>query len=88
MGRDLRDITGRALQRRTHDAMGRALFKGKSKSKKGNPHKQGYKDREDEAIGARLGKESGKTQSMKDRRDEVYGKWGKRGQRHNKIDKG
>jgi len=85
MARDLRDITGRALQRRTHDAMGRALFKGKSK---GHPHKQGYKDREDESIGARLGKESGKKQSMKDRRDESYGKWGKRGKRHNKIDKG
>jgi len=25
---------------------------------------------------------------MKDRRDESYGKWGKRGKRHNKIDKG
>ena len=80
MGRDLRDITGRALQRRTHDAMGRALFKGKdkSKAKKGHPHKQGYKAREDESLGMRTGKESGKQQSMKDRRDESYGKWGKR----------
>ena len=87
MGRDLRDITGRALQRRTHDAMGRALFKGKdkSKAKKGHPHKQGYKAREDESLGMRTGKESGKKQSMKDRRDESYGAWGKRG--NQKINK-
>ena len=76
MGRDLRDITGRALQRRTHDAMGRALFHG-------SPHKgkkkQGYKAREDESLGMRTGREAGKKQSMKDRRDESYGAWGKRG---------
>ena len=40
MGRDLRDITGRALQRRTHDAMGRALFHG-SPHKGEKKHKQG-----------------------------------------------
>ena len=40
--------------------------------------KQGYKAREDESLGARTGAESTKTQSMKDRRDESYGKWGKR----------
>ena len=87
MGRDLRDITGRALQRRTHDAMGRALFHGKSKShpKKGHPHKQGYKAREDESLGMRTGKESSKKQSMKARRDESYGAWGKRG--NQKINK-
>jgi len=84
MGRDLRDITGRALQRRTHDAMGRALFHG-SPHKGGKKHKQGYKAREDESLGMRTGKEAGKKQSMKDRRDESYGKWGKR---HNqKINK-
>ena len=77
MGRDLRDITGRALQRRTHDAMGRALFKG-SPHKGEKNHKQGYKAREDESLGMRTGKEAGKKQSMKDRRDESYGKWGKR----------
>ena len=84
MGRDLRDITGRALQRRTHDAMGRALFHGKGKSKP-KKHKQGYKAREDESLGMRTGKESGKHQSMKDRRDESYGAWGKRG--NQKINK-
>tara|TARA_Y100001963_G_scaffold34511_1_gene48078 strand:+ start:4706 stop:5083 length:378 start_codon:yes stop_codon:yes gene_type:complete len=77
MGRDLKDITGRALKRRTKDAMGRALFHGKSKSKP-KKHKQGYKAREDESLGMRTGKESTKKQSMKDRRDESYGKWGKR----------
>ena len=84
MGRDMKDIGGRALKRRTHDAMGRALFKGKDKSK-GHPHKQGYKAREDESIGARLGPKAGKKQSMKARRDESYGAWGKRG--NQKINK-
>jgi len=88
MERDIRDITGRALQRRTKDAMGRALFgPGASKSKH-KKHHQGYKAREDESLGMRAGKEAGKKQSMKDRRDESYGAWGKRGKRHNKIDKG
>tara|TARA_B100001250_G_C19194139_1_gene526504 strand:+ start:339 stop:551 length:213 start_codon:yes stop_codon:yes gene_type:complete len=48
--------------------------KGGSSKKK----KQGYKDREDESISARRGKESGKKQSFKARRDESYGKFGKR----------
>jgi CRISPR/Cas system CMR-associated protein Cmr5 small subunit len=46
----------------------------KSKSAK----KQGYAAREDESLGMRTGAESTKTQSMKDRRDESYGAWGKR----------
>ena len=88
MGRDLKDITGRALRRRTKDAMGRALFgpdKAKKPHKKGHPHKQGYKAREDESLGMRTGKEAGKHQSMKARRDESYGAWGKRG--NQKINK-
>ena len=84
MGRDLRDITGRALQRRTHDAMGRALFHG-SPHKGEKKHKQGYKAREDESLGMRRGKEGSKKQSMKARRDESYGAWGKRG--NQKINK-
>jgi len=84
MGRDIRDITGRALQRRTKDAMGRALFHG-SPHKGEKKHKQGYKAREDESLGMRTGKEAGKSQSMKDRRDESYGAWGKRG--NQKINK-
>ena len=47
---------------------------GKGKSAK----KQGYKAREDESLGMRTGAESTKTQSMEDRRDESYGKWGSR----------
>ena len=35
--------------------------------------KQGYKDREDESISARRGKESGKKASFKARRDESKG---------------
>ena len=54
-------------------------FGGKAAMKKGGKvHKQGYKDREDESISARRGKESTKKQSFKARRDESYGKWGKR----------
>lgn len=41
-------------------------------------YKQGYKDREDESLGMRRGKEKGKKQSYKDRRNESYGKFGKR----------
>ena len=44
----------------------------------GSVKKQGYKDREDESVSARRGKESTKKQSFKARRDESYGKWGKR----------
>jgi len=88
MARNMKDIAGRALQRRTKDAMGRALFgpkAGKGKAKhKANPH-QGYKAREDESLGMRTGKEAGKSQSMKARRDESYGAWGKR--RNQKINK-
>ena len=85
MARNIKDITGRALKRRTKDAMGRALFRPKPKTlHKANPH-QGYKAREDESLGMRTGKEAGKKQSMKARRDESYGAWGKRG--NQKINK-
>jgi len=84
MARNIKDITGRALQRRTKDAMGRALFHG-SPHKGEKKHKQGYKAREDESLGMRRGKASGFKQSMKDRRDESYGAWGKRG--NQKINK-
>jgi len=40
--------------------------------------KQGYDDREDESLGMRRGAEKGKKQSMKARRDDSYGKFGKR----------
>jgi hypothetical protein len=44
------------------------------------PARQGYDDREDESIGARLGKEADKKEDYKDRREDSYGKWGKRGE--------
>ena len=40
--------------------------------------KEGYDDREDESVSARKGKEADKKQSFKDRRDDSYGKFGKR----------
>ena len=49
-----------------------------TKKKGGHIKKQGYKDREDESLGMRTGKESGKKQSFKARRDESYGAWGRR----------
>ena len=57
------------------------IGKGKKSSgptKKKKLNKQGYAAREDESLGMRRGKESTKKQSMKSRRDESYGKWGKR----------
>jgi len=40
---------------------------------------QGYDARQDESLGMRRGKESGYTQSDRARREDSYGKWGKRG---------
>ena len=51
------------------------------------PKEQGYDDREDEYLGMRTGKESGKKQSFKARREDSYGKWGERFRRSNKINK-
>ena len=53
-------------------------FPYKKAATKRKKFSQGYVAREDESLGARTGKESTKTQSMKDRRDESYGKWGSR----------
>ena len=39
---------------------------------------QGYDDTEDESLGMRTGKESGKKQNYKARREDSYGKWGTR----------
>jgi hypothetical protein len=54
-----------------------------SKAKK----EQGYDDEEDESLGMRDGKESGKKQDMKARREDSYGKWGKRGEEKRKVSK-
>ena len=50
--------------------------------KDGMHEAQGYDDKEDESLGMRTGKESDKKQSMKDRRDDSYGKFGKRDKEH------
>ncbi len=50
--------------------------------KDGMHEAQGYDDKEDESMGMRTGKESDKKQSMKDRRDDSYGKFGKRDKEH------
>ena len=39
---------------------------------------QGYDDEQDESLGIRTGRESSKKQSMRDRREDSYGKWGRR----------
>ena len=46
---------------------------------------QGYDDKQDESLGMRTGKQSSKTQSSKARRDDSYGKWGKRGKEDRKV---
>lgn len=45
-------------------------------------YEQGYDDEEDESLGMRTGAEAGKNVSMKGRRDDSYGKFGKRGSEH------
>ena len=57
-----------------------AIKKDLSADKPSEPARQGYDDREDESIGARLGAEKDKKQSDKARREDSYGKWGKRGE--------
>jgi len=48
------------------------------KTKKYRGGGQGYAAREDESLGMRTGAERTKRQSMRDRRDESYGAWGRR----------
>ena len=47
-----------------------------------HPDHQGYDDREDESLGMRTGRESDHTQDYKARREDSYGKWGTRDERH------
>ena len=51
---------------------------GKMKMAHGGRMKQGYDAREDESLGMRRGKQSSKKVSAKGRRDDSYGKFGKR----------
>jgi hypothetical protein len=46
---------------------------------------QGYAARQDESLGMRTGKENSKKQSMRGRRDDSYGKFGKRDMENRKI---
>ena len=55
----------------------RMMHGGKMEYKHGGYH-QGYADEQDESLGMRTGAESTKKQSMKARRDDSYGKFGKR----------
>lgn len=68
-GRDGKDVTKDIEYDEKHD-------------KDGMHEAQGYDDKEDESLGMRTGKESSKKQSMKDRRDDSYGKFGKRDKEH------
>ncbi|HIL96265.1 MAG TPA: hypothetical protein EYG51_10150 [Pseudomonadales bacterium] len=43
---------------------------------------QGYDAREDESLGMRRGPEHDHSESEEDRREDSYGKWGKRGRGH------
>ena len=49
---------------------------------------QGYDDTEDESLGMRTGKESGKKQNYKARREDSYGKWGTRNESDMNEDQG
>jgi hypothetical protein len=53
-----------------------------------NEEDQGYDDKEDESLGARTGKESDKKQSDKARRDDSYGKFGKRDEEDRDVKEG
>ncbi len=73
VGKTMGSVAGKGLKGLAGKMAGAAKKVIKRKKKK-----QGYKAREDESLGMRRGKESGKKQSMKDRRNESYGKFGKR----------
>ena len=65
----------RALGRRTGGRLSQDEMKERARRTAG---RQGYNDREDESLGMRRGPERNYSQSMKDRRDESYGRWGTR----------
>ncbi len=65
-----------ALRRESGAQFTDAEFKRRASRRIGG--KQGYNDREDESLGMRRGPERNYSQSMKDRRDESYGRWGTR----------
>ena len=85
------DTLGKTSEEKLSDNIKKFMDNTKKKAPKAKndkrPKEQGYKDREDESLGMRTGKESTKKQSYKDRREDSYGKWGTRDKRDNKINK-
>ena len=71
------DLSQRKVSAGAYNSFGQAKFIGGSHSKgkfMSTPkYKQGYNDRQDESLSAKDGKESSKSQTMKDRRDEREG---------------
>ena len=85
------DTLGKTSEEKLSDNIKKFMDNTKKKAPKAKndkrPKEQGYKDREDESLGMRTGKESTKKQSYKARREDSYGKWGTRVKRDNKINK-
>ncbi len=65
-----------ALRRESGAQFTDAEFRRRANRRTGG--RQGYNDREDESLGMRRGPERNYSQSMRDRRDESYGRWGTR----------
>ncbi len=85
------DTLGKTSEEKLSDNIKKFMDNTKKKAPKPKndkrPKEQGYKDREDESLGMRTGKESTKKQSYKARREDSYGKWGTRDKRAHKINK-
>lgn len=83
--RDESKAGNKRLGRRAYSSV-RAMDKGDRMMKHGGKvHKQGYADEQDESLGMRTGAERTKSQSMMARREDSYGKWGKRDEEHRGI---
>lgn len=67
----------RPTRRRLLRALGRRIHESVHGPRR-TAGRQGYNDREDESLGMRRGPERNYSQSMKDRRDESYGRFGTR----------
>jgi hypothetical protein len=74
--RDESKASNKMLDRRAYSSV-ESMDKGDRMFKHGGKT-QGYNDTEDESLGMRRGKESSKKQNYKARRDDSYGKFGKR----------
>ena len=74
--RDESKAANKMLDRRAYSSVD-TMDKGDRMFKHGGKT-QGYNDTEDESLGMRTGKESSKKQNYKARREDSYGKFGKR----------